>query len=147
MNMDAERFDGLVRTFGQTKSRRQTLRGLAGAAAAGAFALGGQAASGDACKRTGKPCKKNGQCCSNNCVGGTGSGSTGKSEGRCRPACLAPCAPIAACNFDTALTCCSHCCFSFNEVPACCDAAGGLICPAAAGRSDASPRIIRAKDA
>jgi hypothetical protein len=29
--MDSERFDGLVRTFGQTRSRRQTLRGLAGA--------------------------------------------------------------------------------------------------------------------
>jgi len=29
--MDSERFDGLVRSFGQTRSRRQTLRGLAGA--------------------------------------------------------------------------------------------------------------------
>ena len=36
--MDSERFDGLVRTFGQTRSRRQTLRGLAGVAA-GASAL------------------------------------------------------------------------------------------------------------
>jgi hypothetical protein len=32
--MDAERFDGLVRTFGQRRSRRQTLGGLAGAGAA-----------------------------------------------------------------------------------------------------------------
>ena len=31
--MDSERFDGLVRSFGQTRSRRQTLRGLAGAGA------------------------------------------------------------------------------------------------------------------
>jgi hypothetical protein len=31
MIMDSERFDGLVRSFGQTRSRRQTLRGLAGA--------------------------------------------------------------------------------------------------------------------
>jgi hypothetical protein len=31
--MDSERFDGLVRSFGQTWSRRQTLRGLAGAGA------------------------------------------------------------------------------------------------------------------
>jgi hypothetical protein len=31
--MDSERFDGLVQTFGQTRSRRQTLRGLAGAGA------------------------------------------------------------------------------------------------------------------
>ena len=36
--MDSERFDGLVRSFGQTRSRRQTLRGLA-AVAAGASAL------------------------------------------------------------------------------------------------------------
>jgi quinol monooxygenase YgiN len=36
--MDSERFDGLVRSFGQTRSRRQTLRGLAGVAA-GASAL------------------------------------------------------------------------------------------------------------
>ena len=31
--MDSERFDGLVRSFGQTRSRRQTLRGLAGVGA------------------------------------------------------------------------------------------------------------------
>ena len=40
--MDSERFDGLVRSFGQTRSRRQTLRGLAGVAAgASALALSG----------------------------------------------------------------------------------------------------------
>jgi quinol monooxygenase YgiN len=38
MLMDSERFDGLVRSFGQTRSRRQTIRGLAGVAA-GASAL------------------------------------------------------------------------------------------------------------
>jgi hypothetical protein len=31
--MDSDRFDGLVRSFGQSRSRRQTLRGLAGAGA------------------------------------------------------------------------------------------------------------------
>ena len=31
--MDSERFDGLVRSLGQIRSRRQTLRGLAGAGA------------------------------------------------------------------------------------------------------------------
>ena len=36
--MDSDRFDGLVRSFGQARSRRQTLRGLAGVAA-GASAL------------------------------------------------------------------------------------------------------------
>jgi quinol monooxygenase YgiN len=42
MIMDSERFDGLVRSFGQTESRRQTLRGLAGVAAgASALALSG----------------------------------------------------------------------------------------------------------
>ena len=61
--MDSERFDGLVRSFGQTRSRRQTLRGLAGAAAAGAFALGGREVSADVCKREGKACKRTGQCC------------------------------------------------------------------------------------
>ncbi len=40
--MDSERIDGLVRSFGQSRSRRQTLRGLAGGAAgASALALGG----------------------------------------------------------------------------------------------------------
>jgi hypothetical protein len=37
--MDSKRFDGLVRSFGRTQSRRQTLRGLAGAVAAGALTL------------------------------------------------------------------------------------------------------------
>jgi hypothetical protein len=41
MIMDSERFDGLVRRFGQPRSRRQTLRGLAGAVTAGALGLGG----------------------------------------------------------------------------------------------------------
>src|SRR5687767_2714812 len=36
--MDSDRFDGFVRSFGQTQTRRQTLRGLAGVAA-GASAL------------------------------------------------------------------------------------------------------------
>jgi hypothetical protein len=99
--MDSERFDGLVRRFGQSRSRRQTLRGLAGAAAAGAFAVGGRGASADTCKAEGKACKKNSQCCSNTCVGGTGGSAL---DGTCRPApdchqqceeafiaCLAPC--------------------------------------------------------
>jgi (4S)-4-hydroxy-5-phosphonooxypentane-2,3-dione isomerase len=38
MIMDLDRFDGLVRNFGQARSRRQALRGLAGVAA-GAAAL------------------------------------------------------------------------------------------------------------
>ena len=47
--MESERFDGLVRSFGQTRSRRQTLRGLAGGAAgAAALALSGGTRAQDA---------------------------------------------------------------------------------------------------
>jgi quinol monooxygenase YgiN len=47
--MDSARFDGLVRSFGQSRSRRQTLRGLAGVAAgASALALSEGAQAQDA---------------------------------------------------------------------------------------------------
>jgi hypothetical protein len=70
-SMDPERFDGLVRGFGQTRSRRQTLRGLAGLAAVGALALGGQEA--DAAKRIGGSlCTKGRQCKTGKCVGDPG---------------------------------------------------------------------------
>jgi hypothetical protein len=108
--VDSERFDRIVRILGQTRTRRQAVRGLAGAAAAGTLGLGGQeararktcAADGswcrvvarkrtvraqdDTCKREGKPCKKNSQCCSSNCAGGTSSGSTARSPSICCPA-------------------------------------------------------------
>jgi hypothetical protein len=100
--MDSARFDGLVRTFGQTTSRRKTLLGLA-SAAVGALALGGRDVSADTCKRNGKACKKNSQCCSGNCVGA--------SEGVCCAAgaqeCSGPegftecCNTDTLCNFDT----------------------------------------------
>jgi hypothetical protein len=71
MIMDSERFDGLVRSLGQTRSRRQTLRGLAGVLAAGVFALGGQEA--DAGKRFGGAfCTKGRQCKTGKCVGPSG---------------------------------------------------------------------------
>jgi hypothetical protein len=54
MIMDSERFDGLVRTFGQTRSRRQTLRGLAGAGALLALLAAKPVAAGKAGK-AGKP--------------------------------------------------------------------------------------------
>jgi hypothetical protein len=70
-SMDSERFDGLVRSFGQTRSRRQTLRGLAGVLAVGALVLGGQEA--DAGKRSGgAPCTKGRQCKTGKCVGTSG---------------------------------------------------------------------------
>jgi (4S)-4-hydroxy-5-phosphonooxypentane-2,3-dione isomerase len=49
MIMDSERFDGLVRSFSQSRSRRQTVRGLAGVAAgASALALSGGARAQEA---------------------------------------------------------------------------------------------------
>jgi hypothetical protein len=81
--MDSERFDRLARTVSQAQSRRQALRGLAGAVAIGALTLRGGEASADACKADGKPCKKPEQCCSGICFRGTGTGATSKSEGVC----------------------------------------------------------------
>ena len=51
--MDSERFDGLVRSFGQTRSRRQMVRGLAGAGALLALLAAKPVAAGKA----GKPNK------------------------------------------------------------------------------------------
>ena len=69
--MDSDRFDGYVRIFGQTRSRRQTLRGLAGLAAVGALALGEREA--DAAERSGgSPCTKGKQCKTGKCVGTPG---------------------------------------------------------------------------
>src|SRR5207248_1428988 len=82
------RFDRLVRSFGQTRSRRQTLRGLAGAAATGALALSGREASADLCKSTGKACKTDSQCCSGlSCVGPSPrrNNSPKKSTATCQP--------------------------------------------------------------
>ncbi len=132
--MDSERFDRIVRILGQTRTRRQAVRGLAGAAAAGTLGLGGQeararktcaadgswcrlverkrnvSAQDDTCKSDGKACKKNAQCCSKNCVGGTGSGSTPKSGGVCQPvqACAPQGAAVCDCSVGSTLfNCCS----------------------------------------
>ena len=67
--MESERFDGLVWTFSQARSRRQALRGLAGAAAATVLALDGRRASAARCKADGAGCKNRHQCCSNICRG------------------------------------------------------------------------------
>src|SRR4029453_12135784 len=53
----------------------------------GALALTRREASAKECKANGKACKKTGQCCSGNCVGGSGGGSIGRSEGVCRATC------------------------------------------------------------
>ena len=49
--MDSERFDGFVRSFGQARTRRQTLRGLAGAGALMALLAAKPVAAG----KTGQP--------------------------------------------------------------------------------------------
>jgi hypothetical protein len=49
--MDSERFDGFVRSFGQARTRRQTLRGLAGAGALLALLAAKPVAAG----KTGQP--------------------------------------------------------------------------------------------
>jgi hypothetical protein len=62
--MDSDRFDGLARTLSQTRSRRQTLRGLAAAVAGGALVLGGpHVSAGPRCKALGRGCKNIGDCC------------------------------------------------------------------------------------
>jgi hypothetical protein len=49
--MNSERFDGFVRSFGQARTRRQTLRGLAGAGALVALVAAKPVAAG----KTGQP--------------------------------------------------------------------------------------------
>src|ERR671911_171005 len=50
MIMDSERFDGLVRSFGHTRARRQTLHGLARTAALVALLAAKPVAAGKASK-------------------------------------------------------------------------------------------------
>ena len=64
--MDSERFDRLVRSLGQPRSRRQTLRGLAGAGALLALLAATPVAAG----KTGKP---------NNAPKNSGKGQPGNS--------------------------------------------------------------------
>jgi hypothetical protein len=86
--MDSDRFDGLVRTFGQTRSRRQMLRGLAGIAAAGVLLLDGREADAGKKRIGGSPCTKGSQCRTGKCVGDPGQNVCSCS--RKKPACLQP---------------------------------------------------------
>ena len=65
--MDAHRFDTLTRTMAATGSRRWALRGLAGAAAAGALALVGVRGAAAACQVNGTRCTSGDACCSGLC--------------------------------------------------------------------------------
>jgi hypothetical protein len=117
--MDCARFDGLIRRFGQSRSRRQTLRGLAGAVVVGTLALGEREIGADTCKGNGKPCKKNRQCCSNNCVGASG-GTT--NDGTCQPACLGAGESMPVeCSLGTAHLCCNQCCNFAAADSRCCE--------------------------
>ena len=85
--MDSDRFDGFVRIFGQTRSRRQTLRGLAGIAAVGVLLVDRREA--DAGTRVGgTPCTRGRQCRTGKCIGEPGQKVCSCS--RRRPACLQP---------------------------------------------------------
>jgi hypothetical protein len=99
--MDSERFDGLVRSFGQTRSRRQTLRGLAGATA---VILGASlGAERTAAKRKGRgrvaaanrkpePCAHEGEKVRPGKSGkGCCQGLAEDAEGRCQPQLLTEC--------------------------------------------------------
>jgi hypothetical protein len=102
--MDDRQFDAFARTVSQARSRRQALRALAGAVAAGVLALSGEASAQD-CKAEGKACKKDDQCCSGHCVGASG-GSTAHSEGQCAaPPPVEVCSVGWDCRTDTRVTC------------------------------------------
>ena len=105
--MDSERFDELVRSLGQTRSRRQTLRGLAGAGALVALLAAQPVAAGKRGKghpgngQPGQPGNSppgNGQ---NGPLGSGQNGSPGPSsdcQDQCQEqfeGCLNPCAGIS----------------------------------------------------
>jgi len=95
--MDPERFDGLVRSFGQARSRRHALRGLAGVAAAGALALGGQEAAAGS-RIGGSRCDRDRQCATGTCLG-SGRCSCSAKQSDCKQP-NNPC-KSAACNTTT----------------------------------------------
>jgi hypothetical protein len=125
MIMDSEQFDGLVRSFGQTRSRRQALRTLAGVAA-GAVALGGAAAveagPENRCKNGKELCGKGKNACvdkqtdANNCGGCGNACPTDKpacSGGTCQ--CL-PTSPLTPCPATcTSIGPCAGCCGGFCQ--------------------------------
>ena len=60
--MDDQRFDSLARSLVGVSSRRSVVRGLAGGACGGLFALLGLREAA-ACRGFKAPCKKTGDCC------------------------------------------------------------------------------------
>ena len=120
--MDSERFDGLVRSFGRTGSRRQTLRGLVGLAAAGAFALGGRAAVA-APKPADATCSRGSQCASGTCIRyGKCKKKSGKLTGNCR----CSCSETALC--PTGQSCRNEACFADCPTPVVCPEGDLVFC-------------------
>jgi hypothetical protein len=104
--MDSERFDRIARSFSRGRSRRQTLRALAGGAAAGAFAFGGREASAR-CVSFGKGCKTSTPCCGTpevHCFANPGKGPPNTCQ-TCRP-------NGEPCNTSQPAACCSGACYS-----------------------------------
>jgi hypothetical protein len=132
VDMDSERFDGLVRSFGQTRSRRQTLRGLAALVAGGAFVLGGREASAGTCKPEGRVCKTSGQCCDGLVT--TFCDSSASSGGHRVGICSKACKPNGDTTCEAGSYCCSGCCPGGGGPghPGECVAAAGGVCGAAA---------------
>src|SRR5215213_8543771 len=93
--MDSERFDGLVRRFGQTRSRRQTLGGLAGVAA-GVLALGWRELAAAGSRIGGAACDRDGQCATGKCL------SSGKCSCSASVSCTQPANRCKQATCDTA---------------------------------------------
>ena len=123
-SMDSERFDGLVRSFGQSRSRRQTLRGLARAGALVALLAAKPVAAGKAGKSNPpqKAPKKPGNCQpgsgQNGQLGSSqpGTGQTGQNgspgpscEDQCFDAGPEPCGLACALNRECSEACVDAC--------------------------------------
>jgi hypothetical protein len=110
--MDDGRFDDLTRTLARSRTRRASLRALAGGALAGGLTWLGMGEAEAACKPARKRCKRNKNCCSNKCT----KRKNGKKK--CRgngPTCL----KNRTLCFDSD-ECCSEFCGTINGFNGCC---------------------------
>jgi hypothetical protein len=139
--LDSDRFDGLVRSFGRTASRRQTLRGLAGVAAAGA--LGGREATA-ATKPADAKCSSGSQCASGTCIMYGKCKKKGKLSGKCR----CSCSETALC--PTGKSCRNGACFADCPTPSVCPEGDPQICDPKKGcmcwETDLGPSCTSADD-
>ena len=67
--MDADRFDGLARTFGQPRSRRSLTRLLGGLGLGGVLSVWGTTETLAATRNAGEPCTRGRQCKTGKCIG------------------------------------------------------------------------------